>query len=87
MSNQNKIYQLTYKENEIIVWNLTKGKGDSGSPSYVASIEEVRSMPEGNQLKQGWGLAYKYDEDLKKDVLLACDGSDKIYVIDIQHWK
>ena len=48
LSNENKIYQLTYKEDEIIVWNLTKQTGDA--KRYVASKGETKTMPEGNSL-------------------------------------
>lgn len=54
----NKVYQLTYKENEVLVYNLDKQK-DGTHTEYKLSIDEIKGMPKTNKLMQGWGLASK----------------------------
>jgi len=57
LSNENKIYMLTYKNEKVLVWDLNKDE-------YKASLVEEKKMPDDNQLRQGWGLAYKFDKQI-----------------------
>jgi glutamine cyclotransferase len=54
ITNDDKIYQLTYKENDVLVWNFNR---DTNKINLV----ETKGWPKNNQLTQGWGLAYRYD--------------------------
>ena len=36
--------------------------------TYEAVVDEVKKMPEGNKLREGWGIAYRYDKESKKHV-------------------
>ena len=43
------VYQLTYKSNKILVWSLGNEE---------PKLDEIKEMPSGNSMKEGWGLAY-----------------------------
>ena len=38
-----KLYQLTYKENEVVVYNITEFDGE-----YKITIDEIKGMPKNN---------------------------------------
>ena len=79
------IYQLTYKENQVLVWDLQM------LDKAKSKLSEVKSMPQGNSLRQGWGLAYRKPVNSKRlgeiGELYATDGSSNIYVIDPIKWE
>lgn len=62
-----KIYMLTYKEKDILVFNSDM------SPYNDGKYYHIQSMP--NQLREGWGLYYN------KNKVYSTDGSDKIFVL------
>ena len=43
-------------------------------------------MPSNNEMRQGWGIAFKVEED-GSPRLYASDGSDRIFVIDPVDWN
>lgn len=82
------IYQLTYKENEILVWKLVY---DYKTGDYRAEYQETRGMPANNMLQEGWGIAYQKPVNSTRlgeiGLLYATDGSHNIYSIDPLNWE
>ena len=64
LTNGNKIYQLTYKEKMVNVWDLNQLVDADGTLTYLAKYNETLGMPNKNTLKEGWGLAYKFNKSL-----------------------
>ena len=76
---------MTYKENEVLVWDLNTDKSGT-TPEYAPKLKDIRGMPKNNKLEQGWGLAYS-QLDSGEHRLYATDGSSNIYVIDPVAWE
>lgn len=74
LTNENKIFQLTYKTQEVFVWDLIKSTVD-GKLNYNIKSTGVLPMPKGNTLKEGWGLAYRHNIAENSHLLYATDGS------------
>ena len=90
VSNDGKIYQLTWKEKKFVIWDLnTEINHNTTEYTYTPWIIQSKSLPLKEtpyDLREGWGLAYNYDLKTSKDLLYATDGSSNIYVIDIDLW-
>ena len=72
----NKIYQLTYKENKVFEWDYISDK--------KLKLSEIKKMPAQSSMYQGWGLAYKNEGG--RNLLYATDGTSNIYIIDQDTW-
>ena len=84
VANDDQVFQLTYKENKVLVWDLNTQKSGN-TAKYSPELKDVLDMPKNNKLKQGWGLAYAQLET-GDHRLYATDGSSNIYVIDPVAW-
>lgn len=78
-------YQLTWRENEILKWNLGMQE-QNGVYSYSPSLVQTKDMPSGARglgLSEGWGLAYQKESGH----LFASDGSSQFQTIDPISWS
>ena len=65
-SENNILYQLTYKEKEILLYSFP-------------DLNLIKKMKMPDEMREGWGLCYCKD----KQEFYATDGSDKIFVLNI----
>jgi len=80
------VYQLTWRENEVLVWEVTEVENDDGEIHHELSEYDTLDWPANNVLSEGWGIAHWSGRTADDVVIFATDGSDQLSLISAANW-
>ena len=82
----NLVYQLTWKENEVLLWQVEEVENEEGEIHHELSLDSILDMPANNVLEEGWGVAHWSGRTADDVVMFMTDGSDKLSLISAANW-